>query len=324
MTGSNQSCFRFIRCRSCVIRGSSLHQCEIGPAGTATCACCVSHSLQPARRAGSANGATISSNSLRFDEHHEPLLHRLRQPQRLRVPRRDLAELDAAVLLVPLPLDQPADVQPHEREPLGVGARAGRGRRSAPSWRAGGRSTGWPAPRGRWRCRGSRSPRSSAPRRRCDRTSPLPKTGIRSTASTTRRMPSWFTPPEKPCSRVRPWMVTAATPTFSNSRAKYGAVRLSSSHPSRIFTRDRHRHRLHHLPHQVDRCAGGVAHHRRPAAGLHDLADRAAHVDVDAVGEAALDEPLRRAGHLLGVRAEDLHEQRPLGRRRWRATPSSS
>ena len=31
-------------------------------------------------------------------------------------------------------------------------------------------------------------------------------------------------------------MVTAATPAFSNSRAKNGAERLSSSQPRRIFT----------------------------------------------------------------------------------------
>ena len=68
------------------------------------------------------------------------------------------------------------------------------------------------------------------------RTSPLPKTGMRSTASTTARMPSWLTPPPKPCSRVRPWMVIAATPTCSKSRAKPGAERLASSQPSRIFT----------------------------------------------------------------------------------------
>ena len=53
-------------------------------------------------------------------EHHEPLLHALRQPQRPRVPRRDLAELDAAVLLAALPLHKPPDVQQHEREALGV------------------------------------------------------------------------------------------------------------------------------------------------------------------------------------------------------------
>ncbi len=49
-------------------------------------------------------------------------------------------------------------------------------------------------------------------------------------------MPAWLTPPPNPCSRVRPWTVTAATPTFSNSRAKYGADWLASSHPSRILT----------------------------------------------------------------------------------------
>lgn len=68
------------------------------------------------------------------------------------------------------------------------------------------------------------------------RTSPLPNTGMRCTASTTRRMPSWLTRPPNPCSRVRPWIVTAATPTVSNCRAKYGAVSWSSSQPSRIFT----------------------------------------------------------------------------------------
>ncbi len=52
------------------------------------------------------------------------------------------------------------------------------------------------------------------------RTSPLPMTGMRSTASTTLRMPSRLTLPPKPWARVRPWMVTAATPAFSNSRAK--------------------------------------------------------------------------------------------------------
>ena len=266
----------------------------------------------------------ISSNSREVREHHEPLLHLLRQPQRPRVPRRDLAELDAAVLLVPLPLDQPPDVQPHEREALGVGgARAGVAGLH-PVRRVGGRSTGRRAPRGRWRCRGSRSPRSSAPRRRSIRTSPLPKTGIRSTASTTRRMPSWFTPPEKPCSRVRPWMVTAATPTFSNSRAKYGAVRLSSSHPSRIFTvtgtgtaSTTFRTRSTVAPvvsHSID----------EPPPVLHDLADRAAHVDVDAVGESALDEPLRGAGHLLDVARRRSARTAAARPGRWRAAPSSS
>ena len=68
------------------------------------------------------------------------------------------------------------------------------------------------------------------------RTSPLPNTGMRSTASATARMPSRFTWPPKPCSRVRPWIVTPATPAFSNSRAKNGAVNCESSQPRRIFT----------------------------------------------------------------------------------------
>ena len=68
------------------------------------------------------------------------------------------------------------------------------------------------------------------------RISPLATTGMRSTASTTARMPSRLTRPLKPCSRVRPWTITPATPTCSNARARSGAVSDSSSQPSRIFT----------------------------------------------------------------------------------------
>ena len=55
------------------------------------------------------------------------------------------------------------------------------------------------------------------------RMSPLPTTGIESTASTTARIPSRFTRPPNPCSRVRPWTITAAAPTRSNDRARPGA-----------------------------------------------------------------------------------------------------
>ncbi len=66
-------------------------------------------------------------------------------------------------------------------------------------------------------------------------TSPLPITGMRFTAVTTERIPAKFTPPENPCARVRPCTKTAATPTSSSTWARFGAVRLSSSQPSRIL-----------------------------------------------------------------------------------------
>lgn len=79
--------------------------------------------------------------------------------------------------------------------------------------------------------------------------------------------------------------------------------------------RDRHRHRLHDLPHEIDRASGRVAHQGRAAAHLHDLADGAAHVDVHALGDAAFDEPLRGTGHLRGFRTEDLHGEGTLAGR---------
>jgi CHRD domain/PEP-CTERM motif len=68
------------------------------------------------------------------------------------------------------------------------------------------------------------------------RMSPLPTTGIRSTAATTARMPARLTLPLNPCSRVLPWMMTPATPTFSNSRASAGALKVAAFQPSRILT----------------------------------------------------------------------------------------
>ena len=65
--------------------------------------------------------------------------------------------------------------------------------------------------------------------------SPLPMTGIVRTASTTRRMPARFTEPSKPCCRVRPCTMIAATPASSSARARSGAVRFSSSQPRRIL-----------------------------------------------------------------------------------------
>ena len=66
-------------------------------------------------------------------------------------------------------------------------------------------------------------------------TSPLPMTGMVFTACTTARMPARFTVPPKPCSRVRPCTKIAATPASSSTRARSGAVRLSSSQPRRIL-----------------------------------------------------------------------------------------
>ena len=150
---------------------------------------------------------------------------------------------------------------------------------------------------------------------RIERTSPLPMTGMRSTASTTARMPSRLTEPLKPCSRVRPWIVTAATPTRSNSRAKYGAVRLSASQPSRIFTVTGDRDRLDDLGDEVDGRAGRVAHHGRAAAAANDFANRAAHVDVDDRRAVVLD-PLGAVGEVVGAAAVDLHGERAILRAR--------
>ena len=54
------------------------------------------------------------------------------------------------------------------------------------------------------------------------RMSPLATTGMRSTASTTARMPARFTAPLNPCWRVRPCTITPATPTCSKARASSG------------------------------------------------------------------------------------------------------
>ena len=59
---------------------------------------------------------------------------------------------------------------------------------------------------------------------------------MRFTAATTRLIPSISIEPEKPCSRVRPWMVRPATPACSNSRANSGAVIWEESQPRRILT----------------------------------------------------------------------------------------
>src|SRR6266545_3095192 len=45
----------------------NLHQCEIGPAGTAMCACWASYSLHPSGTGPAANGLITSSNSERFE-----------------------------------------------------------------------------------------------------------------------------------------------------------------------------------------------------------------------------------------------------------------
>ena len=69
-------------------------------------------------------------------------------------------------------------------------------------------------------------------------------------------------------------------------------------------------HGIHHALHQ----RGGflvLHHHRRAAAHAEDLLHGTTHVDVDA-RHAALLEEHRRVAHLLRHRAEELHRQRPV------------
>ena len=178
-------------------------------------------------------------------------------------------------------------------------------------------------PRGRWRCRRSRFAEHPLGVGESMRTSPLPMTGMRSTASTTARMPSRLTVPLKPCARVRPWMVMAATPTCSNSRAKIGGGQIVRVPAEPHLDRDRHLHRVHDLRDQIDGCPGRIAHHGRSAAAPDDLVDRAAHVDVDD-RRAVILNPLGAGSHVVRVAAVDLHRQRPVRRDRSRAIPSSA
>ena len=94
------------------------------------------------------------------------------------------------------------------------------------------------------------------------RMSPLATTGMRSTASTTARMPARFTEPLNPCCLVRPCMITAATPACSKARASAGAVSDSSSQPSLILTVTGMLHAHHDPRDQIDRLVH-LAHERR-------------------------------------------------------------
>ena len=67
-------------------------------------------------------------------------------------------------------------------------------------------------------------------------TSPLPKTGRPGTASTTDRMPAKSTAPVNAPARVRPWMVSAATPASARMGASRGAWSSAASQPRRVFT----------------------------------------------------------------------------------------
>src|SRR5262249_33690760 len=65
---------------------------------------------------------------------------------------------------------------------------------------------------------------------------------------------------------------------------------------------------------EINRRAGGVAHHGRAAAAANDLADWAAHVDVDD-GRAVVLDPLRPGGHVFGCTPVDLDGERAILRR---------
>ena len=116
------------------------------------------------------------------------MVERLGHPGEVIVPLEDLAELEAGVVL-----------DPGARPGRGSGGTSGRavrrnrGRaRARPSGsrrRAGGRRRDWPAPRGRSRSPRNRFPRTWLAASAIVRISPLATTGIRSTASTTARMP---------------------------------------------------------------------------------------------------------------------------------------
>ena len=147
--------------------------------------------------------------------------------------------------------------------------------------------------------------------------SPLPMTGIVRTAATTRRMPARFTDPSKPCWRVRPCTMIAATPVSSSARARSGAVRLSSSHPRRILQVTGMRTALDHAANQV--CGAiELRHHGRAPADLADLPHRTAHVDVNR-SDAERFQHLRGICHLFGHRAKKLHGERGVPPRSFRS-----
>ena len=137
--------------------------------------------------------------------------------------------------------------------------------------------------------------------------SPFAKSGIR-TCRLTSAIVRYSASPSKRHARVRPWIASAAMPESSAMRAIRTALRVSRSHPVRIFsvtgtvTADTTAARMR-------ATRGSSRSSAEPASRLQTFLAGTSHVEVDDL-RARVYVAARGVGHRVRIATRDLHDPR--------------